>query len=448
MRHLPLLAFLLAASAWAQPVAFGSADDPLEVGSSFSPRDQTRAAAYVGPAYLPDTWRGALRAEAYLMRGRLSAGLGATVHPGAGGLYGPEADDLEDLARAVEYIRWNATAGRRSYARLGPTQQVTLGSGALVRRYRTTTAWDERALGVEGAVDGRRVRLAGFVDDVLGLDGVVGGEASVQTRASVGPLDGLRATLALVHDLGGAGVSGDSSLTGGELTVSGRYGRTGPLALRPFATHARYLGHGSTLGGGVEVGVDNLGDALRANAMAAVFVSTDDFVPGHVGPFYAISNATDRIVDDASFFSLGADALAGTQLDSVGTGVDVVLDLRVVAFGRLELSQHLRRHIGDERASAFSLRLAGRLPGQGRLAFELERQDFRGFLDLLGDLGALNSLTLDVQLPVGSSGVAYVRSRYGYRRLTADDGPAYADGPARFLVERRFEPLVGLRVSL
>ena len=443
-----LLFVLLAAGASAQPVAFGSADDPMELGSGFQPRDQSRAAVYAGPAYLPDTWRGALRAEAYGQRGRWSAGVGATVHPGAGGLYDPEADELYDLARAVEYVRWNATAGSRSYARLGPAEQVTLGSGALVRRYRTTTAWDERTLGLEGAVQGRRVRLAGFAGDVLSLDGVVGGELSVQTGASVGPFQALRATVAAVHDLGAVGVTGDSSLTGAEVTVSGRYGGAGPLAFRPFATHARYLGHGSTLGGGVELGVDNLGDALRFAGQAAAFVSTDDFVPAHVGPFYDISNATDRIVDDASFFSPGPDVLAGTPLNSLGTGVDLVLDLRVVVFGRLEVSQYLRRHIGDDKASAYSLRLAGRLPGQGRLVFGLERQDFRGFFDLIDDLGELNSLLLDVQVPVGSRGVAYVRSRYGYRRLTADDGQAYADGPGRYLVERRFEPLVGLRFSM
>ena len=443
-----LLSVLLAAGASAQPVSFGSADDVMELGSGFQPRDQTQAAAYAGPAYLPDTWRGALRAEAYAQRGRWSAGLSATVHPGAGGLYGPEADEIEDLARAIEYVRWNATAGSRGYARLGPTEQVTLGSGALVRRYRTTTAWDERTLGLEGAVQGRRVRLAGFAGDVLSLGGVVGGEVSVQTGARVGPVQGLRATVAAVHDLGGAGVSGDSSLTGAEVTVSGRYGAAGPLSLRPFATHARYLGRGSTLGGGVELGVDNLGDALRLGGQAAVFVSTDGFVPAHVGPFYAVSNAADRIVDDASFFSPDPDALAGTPLDSLGAGVDLVLDLRVIVFGRLELSQYLRRHIGDDKASAYSLRLAGRLPGQGRVAFGLERQDFRGVFDLIDDLGQLNSLVLDVQVPVGASGVVYVRSRYGYRRLTADDGEAYADGPDRYLIERRFEPLVGLRLSM
>ena len=431
----------------AQPVSFGSADDVLELGSGFQPRDQARAAAYLGPAYLPDTWRGAARVEAEVLRGRFSAALGATVHPGAGGLYGPEADEPYDLARAVGYVRWNATAGRRTYARLGPTDRVSLGSGALVRQYRTTTAWDERTLGLEAAAEGRRVRAAAFAGDVLSLDGVVGGEVTVRTGAGLGPVSGLSLTLAAVHDLGLPGLAGDSSLTGVEATVRGDYRGVGPLSARPFVTHARYLGRGSTLGGGVELASENLADALRARATVAVFASTGRFVPGHVGPFYAVSNGAERIVDDASFFGPGEPELAGTPLDSVAAGVDVVLDVRLLAFGRVEVSQYARRHIGDDRASGYGLRLAGRLPGQGRVEFALERQDFRGFFDLIQDLGQLNALILDVQVPAGP-GVLFVRSRYGYRRLTEADGPAYADGPGRFLVERRFEPLVGLRVEL
>ena len=450
LRSSVLVAWLAAgaAAASAQPVAFGSADDLAELGSGFQPRDQAAAAVYLGPAYLPDTWRGAARVEARALRGRLSVGLGATVHPGAGGLYGPEADELYDLARAVRYVRWNATAGSRTYARLGPTERVSLGSGALVRRYRTTTAWDERTVGVEAAADGRRLRAAGFLDDVLRLGGVAGAEVTVQTGARLGPVSGLGVTLAAVHDLGRPRLAGDSSLTGVEVTLRGDYRGAGPLSVRPFATHARYLGRGSTLGGGVEVGSDNLADALRARATVAVFVSGGRFVPGHVGPFYAISNGDERIVDDASFFRPGEPELAGTPLDSLSGGVDVVLDLRLLAFGRVEVAQYARRHIGDDRASGYGLRLAGRLPGEGRVEFALERQDFRGLLDLIQDLGQLNALVLDVQVPAGRRGVVFVRSRYGYHQLSEADGPAFASGPRRFLVERRFEPLVGLRVGL
>ena len=223
MRHVlpPLLAALAAVAVTAQPLAFGSSDDPLELGSGFRPADQIHAAAYVGPAYLPDAWRGAARAEVEALRGRLSVGLGATLHSGQGGLYGPEDDELYDLARVVRYVRWNPTALSRTYARLGPTERVSLGVGALARRYRTTTAWDERRIGAEFAVEGQAVRAAGFVDDVLRLDGVVGGEVGVTTAMRLGPVEGVGITVGGVHDLGQPGLTGDSSLTGVEVTVRG-----------------------------------------------------------------------------------------------------------------------------------------------------------------------------------------------------------------------------------
>ncbi len=444
---LPLLA-LVAVAAAGQPVAFGSSDDPFELGSAFRPQDQVAASVAVGPAYLPDDWRAAARVDVEALAGRFSVGLGQTVHSGDGGLYGPEDDELYDLARTVRYVRWNATVGSPTYARVGPTQRVSLGVGALVSRYRTTTAWDERTVGAEGAVEGRRLRAAAFLDDVLRADGVVGGEVGVRTGLRIGPVTDLGLTIGGVHDLGRAGLTGDSSLTGVEATLKGSYAGLGPVVVRPFVTHARVLSRGSTVGGGVEVGASNVGDAARARARLAVFASSARFVPGHVGPFYAVSNGAERIVDDGTFFEPGtADELAGTPLDSLSAGVDVVLDLRLIAFGRLEVSQHVRRHIGDEVASAYGLRLAGRLPGDGRVEFGLERQDFRGFFDLIQDLGAVNALVLNVHVPVGRRGMVFVRSRYGYRRLTAADGPDYADGPGRFLVERRFEPLVGFRVG-
>ena len=441
-----LLILVLCAPLAAQPVAFGSSDDPLEWGSTLRPEDGLAVGAGVGPAYLPDEWRAGAHASLDASTGRFSLGLGQTIHSGDSGLYGPEDDELYDLARVLRYARWNAVPGQASYARLGPTQRVSLGVGALVSRYRTTTAWDERRIGAEGSAGTRTVRATAFVDDVLRADGIVGGEVTLRSGLRVGPVTDLGLTLGGVHDLGQSGLSGDSSLTGVEATVRGAYAGLGPVLLRPFVTHAQYLGKGGTVGVGVDVGAPNIGDQARARARVAVFASSGRFVPGHVGPFYSISNATDRIVDDGSFYAPGvASELAGTPLDSLSGGVDLVADLRLIVFGRLEVSQYARRHIGDERASSYSLRLAARLPDNGLVEFGLERQDFRGFFDLIQDLGALNTLVLNVHVPVGDRGMVFVRSRYGYRRLTEADGAEYADGPPRFLVERRFEPMVGLR---
>lgn len=449
VRPLAFLALLLCGPLAAQPVTFGSADDPFELGSGVRPRDAFAAWALAGPAYLPDTWRTAVAGDVEAARGRLSIAAGATVHPGAGGLYSPEADEAYDALRVLRYARINPTPSSSAYLRLGPTERQTLGTGALVRGYRTTTAWDERRLGVEAAVGTGRTRLGAFVDDVA-LGGVAGAEARVTTGLGVGPLRSLGLGVAAVHDLGLPDVAGDSSLTGVEVTVRGQWAVAGPLGVVPFVTHARYLGRGGTVGVGVDAGVDNAGDAARAQGRLAVFASSSQFVPGHVGPFYAISNLDERIVDDGAFFNASAEnALVGTPIGSVRAGVDVVLDLRFLLFRRLEVAQHVRRHVGADAVSAYSFRAGARLGGGTRVAFGLERQGFRGFFDLIGSLGDQNTLVLDVGVPVGARTYAFVRSRYGYRRLTADDGDAYTEAdPPRFLVERRFEPLAGVRVAL
>lgn len=428
----------------AQPLAFGSADDLFERGSGRVEDERGTASVFGGAAYLPDTWRGALRGEVDAERGRVSASVSATLHPAAGGLYGPEADDLYDLLRAVDYVRLNSTPRSQVYARLGPTEAVTLGVGALARGYRTTTAWDERTLGAEAAVALGHVTAAAFADDVR-LSGVIGGEVEVRTPVSVGPLGGVRLALGAVHDLGRPS-RGSRRLTGIEATLradlsGGRLAPDAPFGVAPFATVAHYVGRGGTLGVGADLAAFRFSRELRATARAAVFVSTARFVPGHVNPFYAVSNADERIVSGLTPGEATLDGLVGTPLDSLSGGIDVVLDVRFLAFGRFEASQHIRRHIGDDRMSAYGLRLAARLPRRARAELAVERQGFRGLFGFLKGLGDENTLVLDVAAPVGRGAQAFVRSRYGYRRL---DG----DGPGRFLAERRFEPLVGVRVGL
>ncbi len=440
---LALAAGAASAQAPAVPPPFGSADDLFEFGTRDGDAPLT-VGLFGGAAYLPDTWRAAARAEVAVRRGPFSAAAAQTLHLTAGGLYGPEADELYDVLRAVEFVRLDRTARQPLYARLGPAERVSLGAGALARSYRTTTAWDERTLGAEAALDAGPISIAAFTDDVR-MTGVAGGEATLRTRAGVGPLGGLRLTLGAVHDLG-LPARGDSALTGVEATLAGslrggRFAVDAPFAVSPFVTAAAYTGKGHTLGVGADVDAFRFSDALRARVRAAVFVSSARFLPGAVNPFYALSNADERIVAGLSRSEAAGDSLVGTPLDSLRGGVDVVLDVRIVAFGRFEASQYVRRHIGADRASAYGLRLAARLPRRARAELALERQGFRGLWSFLGGLGDENALVLDVTAPVGRGAQLFVRSRYGYRRLSQS-------GPDRFLAERRFEPLLGVRVAL
>lgn len=427
----------------AQPFDFGSADDPFERGSAPGGADGLRAAVFAGPAYL-DAWRSAVYAEADARAGRLSAGVAAALHPGAGGLYRDEATGVDDVLRAF-YGRLDPTPTSRVYLRAGPTARVSLGAGALVRHYGTLAAPDERPLGAEGAVEIGPLYVAAFTGNVR-LDGIIGGEIRVATPRAVGPLRRLRLGLAAVHDLGPP-AAGARRLTGAEVTLRGDLVGDGEtFAVAPFVTAAGYAHRGHTLGGGLDAEATSLGDAVRARARIAVFGSSSRFVPGHVGPFYRVGAGDARIVDAESFYDAEPVQTAGTPLDSLRAGVDVVVDLRAVVFGRAEVSQYLRRHVGADRASAYGVRLAGRLPGDVRVELAVERQGFRGITGLIfGGLGEENLLVFDIGAPVGPVHV-FVRSRYAYRRLGADELPGAGAAP-RYLVERRFEPLVGLRFT-
>ena len=114
-----LLAATLAATAalavpdaTAQPLAFGSSDDADRARQRLAPRPRRGRRASGPAAYLPDTWRGAVArpaggaARAAERSGRDDAA------PGAGGLYGPEADELYDVAPRDRYVRLNPTPGR------------------------------------------------------------------------------------------------------------------------------------------------------------------------------------------------------------------------------------------------------------------------------------------------------------------------------------------------
>lgn len=324
---------------------------------------------------------------------------------------------------------------------------MTLGTGALARGYSTTSAWDERALGVEAAIEQGPATAGVFTDDVR-LNGVIGGQVEAQTGINLGRLRGLRVGVAGVHDLGLPQAQGDSSLTGLEAWVSAEWIGDETFSVSPFVTTASYLGRGRTVGVGVDAGAYNLSNAFRAALQVAVYASGSGFAPGHVGPFYAVSNSRERIVTTDSFYDEdpGLD-LAGTPLDSVRSGVDIVANLRLLAFGRFEIAQYVRRHIGEDRLSAYGLRLGAELPGDAEIAFDVERQGFRGLLNLFGNLGEENALRLDVRVPLASPFVLLVQSRYGYRTLSVDEVGQEALPDRRFLIERRFEPMVGLQIQ-
>jgi hypothetical protein len=444
-RLLALLVLALAAPsppAAAQAFPFGASEDPMEAPPPSFTRSGGHAAAYAGPAYLGASWRAAVALDAEVHQGRLSAAFGGAFHTGDGGVYDAEADEPYDLARLVRYVRLEPSRRVPVYARLGPTTGVILGHGLLVRDYRSTTAWDERTVGAEVAVQSPGARLGAFTGD-LRASGVVGAHAEVALAPGAASplLHSFRLGLGAVHDLG---VDEDRAPTAFEVSARAEVFRLMGLGLTPWAAYAQYLHYGRGAGFGADVGSAEVLGAARARLRLGVLVSGDRFTPGYVGPFYPVSNVEDRIVTASSFFEGdGPLAFADVPLGETEGGVDLLTEAELAAFRTVALSYHFRRHYGDQPLSDFALRLAFRprfVEGLG-VALAVERRGLRSFFSLFDDLEDQNTLVFDVDYPLAGAAHLSIRSRYGYRRL--EDA---ADGTGRFLVQRRFEPFAGLRV--
>ncbi len=441
------LVFLFAgsAAATAQPVDFGSADDPMEQPRTLLAAPRLTGAAYLGPSFLNDTWRLAGAASLVGRAGPWSLGLGGSLHLGTDGIYEPETDETYDIARLLRYVRHDATASLPVYARVGPTTNVTLGRGHLVRSYRTTTSIDERRIGAEVAVASSRFRFGAFTGDVQ-MNNLAG------AFVEIAPLSGSRMPLVKSLRLGGGivhsfadSLDGVAKPTAIQFEASARVFQFGELSVAPFASYAEFLKYGRSLGGGLDVGSENLIGAGRTNIRIALLFSGDGFVTGYFNPFYQVSNGGDRIVTADSY--LDADTLttelAGVPLSEATGGVDLLTEIELLVFRSFEIAYHFRRHYGDQRLSDFSLRIASRprfLDGL-RLEFGMERQGLGSFFSLFTGLKDQNALVFDVDYPLNGSAHLSIRSRYGYRRL-----PDAEDGTGRYIVQRRFEPLVGVRL--
>lgn len=428
--------------------SFGSSGDPME-----QPRILQRApfavgSAFAGPAYVGDTWSGALSARIHAGVNAWSIGLSGTLHSNPEELHHRETDEAEDLARIVEYLRHDATQAFPVYARIGPIKGMDLGRGHLVKDYRTTTAWDDRSVGAEFAYSSSMLDFGAFSSD-LDLDGVLG--ASTELRPawrSSSALSTLTIGGGIVHD---RAFQVNDTPTAFQVEGSIDVEEYFEFAVTPFLSYARFLNYGNSFGGGIEVGTDNLIDAADVVARAGLYFSGDGFAPGFFGPYYGVSTGSNRIVTADSFFDdVTGTELLGLSLADVTQGTDLVTEFDIVIFGSFQASYYFRRHYGDQALSYFAFRVASRPRFFDGLRVELsmERTGLTDFFSIFSDLKDQNSLLFQIDYPLGNSLHASIRSRYGYRRLPAEQ-PGFSGSDVqetkRYLVERRFEPLFGVR---
>lgn len=429
-------------AAYSQPVDFGSADDPGEQLQRVWWRYQNSLDARTGFSLIADHWRAGVGLNLNLVTRSLTARLSGTFRGGIYGDYDKDTDELYDLLRLVEFARYNPPRDSRFYLRGGRIERVRLGTGHLVNFFNSHVAWDRRTVGIESMYGTRLLDVAAFTDNVL-LDGVVGGRAALRPFGWGGNVRAQSLTVAVsyVTDLS---VHDTVSVTAYSVDAGFNALPQGDIRLVPFASFAWYPDYGSGLAFGATVESDNFIDLARFRLRLALYYNGSEFIPGYYGAFYQVSNPGARILNSYRYL-VGETEIEyeGVELDDALGGNDFETELRLLIFERFEFWYYFRRHYGTQSLSEFHLRLFLHQPRTLRVHVGLDRAGLKGFFSLFNDLGDQTALAMGIDYRIAGPFWAFIDARYTFEYVSTG-----AKGKDQYLVQRRFEPFVGIRLDL
>ncbi|MEM6784654.1 MAG: hypothetical protein AAF624_13075 [Bacteroidota bacterium] len=455
MRLLPLVllasaALFASAAAVAQPLTFGHAADPFEAPQrrGFGTVTQSEIALLGGPSFIDDRWRAFGGIEARLSTTRLGVGVLIPGRTGVSGIYEEDYDEPYDALRRLLHLRLNPTATSPVYLRLGPIEQMRLGTGLLLDGFATTAAWEERTVGAEAAVRVGAVSLAGFVEDVR-LDGLIGAQLAFEPlRRVTGPLERTRLTLEGTYDLALADVRADAPADSVALPLA--VGATLQVPLRgevltvgPYASGGYQWERGASVEIGIEALAVRFADLVDVQARLGVYGYEGGVRVAPFDAFYPLLRSGEIVQANPFYEAPGAPQRSAVlAVDSIEAGGGVHVDVQMRLGESLLLAQTVRLPTDGQPLGAHRLRAAYATSQGLRFIFAFERGGVRTLGDIFQGFDAdLTTLRFDVDYPVTRRIVARMRARYGFRRLPTDE----VGHPAAYLVERRFEPTVGFR---
>ncbi len=430
-RHnIVLLLFLtLAPTAFAQQGApFGHVMDLRErLQRDWWRRDQT-VMAVGGLSLIGAQWRGAGSLTLEAVTRRASARIGGTLRAGPLGDYGPDVDEWYDLVRLVEFVRLNTREEDPLFVRVGLLDALRLGPGHVVNFFSSSVAWDERTVGTELRWSGSVLDAVAFADNVF-LDGVAGGRLALTPpgRSSGRALPSVTIGANYVTDR-------EHGLDSYSADIRIDLFESGNIFFSPFASYARYRGYGNGLAVGADIYSDGFLDLLHFDFRVAAFYNGRQFIPGYFGSFYQVSNTVARIAQSSDTAEP-----AGTSLVESAGATDLLVEFRLAFYRDFSLWYYFRRHFGSQRLGEFHLRLFLHASDGLRIELGIDRGGLGNLLTVLGDFGDLSALVFGTHYRLAGPLYVHATARYSFERLDVLD-------EARYLVQRRFEPMTGLRL--
>ena len=341
------------------------------------------------------------------------------------GGYASDLDEWYDLLRLITFARVDNNA---VYVRVGPLRDMRLGGiGHMVNHYSTQAAWDARTVGAEMSLTRGPFTMDAFTGDLL-LREVSGGRLRLRlprrTAVSVGyALDTRR-------DLRGWNAEMQSDLFA-----------SGALVFAPFVSYARYLHHGESLAFGGDLRADEFIDLFSASLRLGTFYNSERFIPGYFGALYSVQNPQARIVKSGADLNRLTDAdMAGVPLRAAHTSHELFTELNLLIGRSFRLRYYWRRHYGAQPLSELHLRLFLRTGQFLELGLGMDQLGKRGFWSLFHALEDQSALAFESTFRLIGVLMIHTEARYSFELLPDKNVP-------RYLIQRRFEPLVALRID-
>lgn len=440
MRAFILLLFLLvhAGIAVGQNRLFGSIDDPAEQSNQAWWESERMIGLYSGLSLIGPQWRSEGRITADLRTQRVAARITGILRAGIYGTYQPDVDEAYDLLRLIEFVRFKDPESM-IYLRIGPLDRTRLGTGHVVNFFSSETVWNERTVGIETAITNPVFQIEAFADNVS-LNGLAGARLAL-TPFGTHPNRRLRSVTAAINGIRDLADRGDpgARFSAYHVDLQMEAVHSGAFSLNPFISYARTRPSGQGLHFGADLRSDNFIDLARIHFRLALHYSSRRFLPGYAGSFWQVQNSGARVVVSEDSPETDVDQLAGIAIEDIYRSHTLETEFRILIFERFELWYQFLRHYAGQATSEYHLRLFLRAP-RFRLAVGQDRGGLRNFFSLFNDLGDLTTLHFESAYRISEFAWILVDARYTYRRHNS------LDSGERFVVSRRFDPLVGMRL--
>jgi len=428
--------------AHAQFPAFGSADDPREVITAYWWSREHFIIPQNGLSLIERQLRIAIGVQAEGTARSFIYRWKGIVRTGIFGFYRPDTDEWYDGIRTIRFIRYRPPEDVPFYLRIGGISRMRFGSGHLVNFYSSIVSWDKRTIGIETAFTYPELQIGYFTDD-LRVNRVMGLYLSLLPLARIKPLSPLWQSLE-IHFASASdrtSVGRGHRLTGyhTEASINLLDPSTG-FFFRPYFSFAKFISYGSGIAIGLRTGSANLSDAVRLHLQLTLFYNSRYFIPGYFNTFYRINNGVERIIDADTYISHGRFRPIGITLEEARGGSDLLHELRVLFFGRFELWYQFKRHYGTQKLSSFHFFFFLYPRGDNRLRFEwnLHRTGLTSFLSIFSKLRNQHTLKFAIAYRYRGNLWLSLATRYTYRPVQ--------ENSRYFIVQRRFEPMVSLRI--